>query len=560
MPSLIELVEKINSGDSVEANDLASYQESINSAERFLAHHAGATLQLRACHTHLHEALKAINFSDRKVLEQYVGLCGFLGRDELKAAPTVQFGRSAIERGETALGLEAIAQAVAADVSRGARWADERENGIELAKTYAKAAETIGWTPSAGGWSNTQTRIAYLVSSLGDDEPAARAAAAFAKAVNPKQFRLGIYSTEAYCRREKQHFSGEVAPAPASAKRGAATIARIKETKAGHWIAPTSAPAGADLAAAATALADQLVNDQTDVLIIDADASDAIAGVLCHWNVARAKLWIARRAPLYSTGLGAVAYLDAARLASDEQWWRQQGVSATCILEGVDLEAPLNEAPRRSAYGIPDSAVILTTCAEDVARTITPPMIDAIADVLKKHQQAVYLIVGAGETTGIRRRFEAAGVGKRIGYAGKRRDLPGFLKMADIYLAEFPASSPAGVMQAMTMSLPAIAMAAGQDLETAGIAAQIVGAEATIAPGETAGWSERVARLIRDVSHRQQQGKVARKRIEQLYRYDQTARSIEGLCERLIDGASTTATAASHAGAEAQSQPARKAA
>lgn len=558
MPSLIELVEKINAGDGIEAAELVSYQESVNSAERFLAHHAGATLQLRACHTHLHEALKAINFSDRKVLEQYVGLCGFLGRDELKAAPTVQFGRSAIERGEVALGLEAIAQAVAADISRSAKWADERENGIELDRSYARAAETMAWTPSAAGWSNTQTRIAYLVSSLGDDEPAARAAAAFAKAVNPKQFRLGIYSTEAFCRREKQQFSGEVAPAAGSAKRGAATIARIKETKAAHWIAPTTAPAGADLAAAAVALADQLVNDQTDVLIIDAEASDAIAGVLCHWNVARVKLWVARRAPLYSTSLGAVAYLDIARLSRDEHWWQQQGVAAASILEGVDLEAPLNEAPRRSAYGIPDSAVILATCVEDVTKTITPPMIDAIADVLKKHPQAVYLIVGAGETTAIRRRFEAAGVGKRIGYAGRRRDLPGFLKMADIYLAEFPVASPAGVMQAMTMSLPALAMAAGHDLETAGIAAQIVGGESTIAPGEIAGWGERVARLIRDVSHRQQQGRIGRKRIEQLYRYDQTARSIEGLCERLIDGA--TARDSAQGQPAASPQPARKAA
>ena len=83
MPSLIELVEKINAGDPIDAEELFAYQESSNSAERFLAHHAGAMLQLRACHTHFQEALKAINHSDRRVLEQYLGLCGFLGREEL---------------------------------------------------------------------------------------------------------------------------------------------------------------------------------------------------------------------------------------------------------------------------------------------------------------------------------------------------------------------------------------------------------------------------------------------------------------------------------------------
>ena len=111
MPSLIELVEKINSGDSLEPHELSGYQESPNSAERFLAHHAGATLQLRACHTHLYEALKAINFADRKVLEQYVGLCGFLA-EGLQVVVHSQFHAAAGER------LEAGGSRIAADVDR----------------------------------------------------------------------------------------------------------------------------------------------------------------------------------------------------------------------------------------------------------------------------------------------------------------------------------------------------------------------------------------------------------------------------------------------------------
>src|SRR5690606_20808987 len=202
--------------------------ESPNSAERFLAHHAGATLELRACHTHLYEALKAIDFADRKVLEQYVGLCGFLGREEMKTAPIVSFGRSAIDRGDTSLGLEAIAQAVAGDIARGARWSQERPAGIDLARAYAAAASAIGWSPASSGWSNTQTRIAYVVSSLGDEEPAARAAAAFARTIDRKQFRISISAPEAFCRRERQQFTAEVPFVPGSIKRGINTVARIK--------------------------------------------------------------------------------------------------------------------------------------------------------------------------------------------------------------------------------------------------------------------------------------------------------------------------------------------
>ena len=45
-----------------------------------------------------------------------------------------------------------------------------------------------------------------------------------------------------------------------------------------------------------------------------------------------------------------------------------------------------------------------------------------------------------------KRKFEAAGVGKRVGYTGRRKDLPGFLRVADVYLAEFPGAGATGVV------------------------------------------------------------------------------------------------------------------
>ena len=457
MPSLIELVEQVNAGESVDAADLCGYQTSANAAERFLAHHAGATLQLRSCHGHLFEALGAIDFADRKVLEQFVGLCGFLGRDEQRTAPMVRFGNSAIARGETALGLEAIASAVATDLSRGWAWSGDRGNLADLCRTYATAAATIGWSRLniGGSAGNGQTRLAYVVSSLADDEPAARAAAALARNLDDKNFRLGVYSTEAACRRDRQQFAeggfATAASSGGSAKRGGNTIARLGASKASHWIAPTTGPAGGDFAAAAVALAEQLADDKIDVVIFDCDPGDPLAGVASQWPVAKRKLWVARRVPLYGEGIDAVAYLDPTRCAADESWWRDRDATAVPLVEGVDLDAPVGEAPRRGAYGIPDSAVILTTAADDVARTVTPALVDAIADVLKKNPQAVYLLIGGGDAAPIRKRFDAAGVGKRVGYAGKRRDLPGFLKMADVYVAEFPEASPQGVLQAMSM-------------------------------------------------------------------------------------------------------------
>ena len=47
---------------------LEVYQESPNSAEKFLAHHARAMLDLRRAHQHMLQSLEAIDYSDQKVL------------------------------------------------------------------------------------------------------------------------------------------------------------------------------------------------------------------------------------------------------------------------------------------------------------------------------------------------------------------------------------------------------------------------------------------------------------------------------------------------------------
>lgn len=537
MPSLIEIVEKINRGEPIESPDLSSYQASSNTAERFLAHHAGATLQLRSSHQHLLEALQAIGFADRKVLEQYVGLCSFLDCEQQRTVPMVEFGKSAIARGETTLGLEALGQAVGADLWRGWQWTNDPGNLIDVAQQYAAAAERIGWKPAASGWSNTQPRIAYIVSSLGDDEPAARAAASFAAGIDEKQFRVSVYSTEAYYRRDKQQFGPNFSFAGSSGRRGTNILSRIKAAKAGPWIAPVND----DIGHAAISLADQLVADQVDLLIIDVDPSDAIAGTIVNWPVAKAKLSIARRAPLMSEALNGVCYLDGVRCESERGWWQQQGIRVESLIEGIDLDAPLAEAPRRVAYGIPDSAVILTTVSPDVSETISPVMVDTISAVLKRHPQAVYLLVGPGETAALRKRFDAAGVGKRVGYAGRRRDMPGFLKMADIYVAEFPGASMGGVLEAMSMGLPTVAYE-WDETATGSAATEFVGSETILRGRDPALAIDSIGQLIRNTGERQEQGRAMRRRVEQQFSYTQTVRALESLCGTLLKGEAPVAT------------------
>src|SRR5206468_698834 len=188
----------VNKGDIVDPAQLEIYQESSNSAEQFLAHHAQAMLDLRRAQQHMLHSLEAIDYSDQKVLNQFISVSGFLGLTDLRAAPVIKFGACAIARREYALGLEAIQNGVGYDLQHGGAYTGDRENCQFVATQYDRAAQSIGWSRNQPlEWNNKQTRIAYVVSGIADDDTSGRTIASLAKHHHTKRFKLQVYSTEA---------------------------------------------------------------------------------------------------------------------------------------------------------------------------------------------------------------------------------------------------------------------------------------------------------------------------------------------------------------------------
>src|SRR5438128_12604983 len=145
MASLMEIVERVNKGELIDPEQLEIYQESANSAEKFLAHHAHAMLDLRRAQQHMLQSLEAIDYSDQKVLNQFVAVSGFLGLSDLRAAPVIKFGACAIARREFALGLEAIQNGVSFDLSHSGSYTRDRENCLFVATQYERAAQCIAF-------------------------------------------------------------------------------------------------------------------------------------------------------------------------------------------------------------------------------------------------------------------------------------------------------------------------------------------------------------------------------------------------------------------------------
>lgn len=528
MPSLLELVEKINKGELIDAGLLEVYQESSNAAEKFLANHARAMLDLRRSHAFLLEALEAIDYADQKVLFQFLSVLGFLGLHEQRTQPVIRFGAAALNRRETALALEAIQSGVIQDLQQAnGSYIRDRENALFIAQQYERAAHTIAWSaPGKCDWTNPQLRIGYVTSSLADDDAAARLVSGLAKSFDGKDVKLHVYCTEANVRREKLHFN-QGPFTPASAKRGKETIELLARRKTPLWMAPVDQ----DLAACAKELANQIFKDQIDVLVVDASQGDPIAAVVANWNVAKAKLNLVRRSPLLTHAIDGVIYVEPSTLKADEPYFKSRHIPTHLLTECVE---PAGETPgnvNRTMFGIPEQSVILATVVNEADEPISPEFLDAMVHCLRQHPHAVLLTAGEGDVAPMKRRLESAGLSKRAGFVGKRKDLVDFLRMADVFVAPFPKSTSAGVLSAMAAGRAVVAMAG--DKSDPHSAQAFVGDEN--ATSDPVAYVERVGKLARDANLRAQIGEALKQRVAGQFTVEQTARTIEALCRSLVE-------------------------
>ncbi|MGF1632443.1 MAG: glycosyltransferase [Phycisphaerae bacterium] len=526
MPSLIEIVERVSRGDWVDAEKLEVYLESNNAAEKFLAHHARAMLDLRQCHRHMLTAMEAMDYADQKVLSQFIAVSGFLGLDEHRTAPMVKFGASAIGRREISLGLEAIQNGIALDLAAGGDFINSAADAEQVAMEYDRAAGMIDFRPAAQSWNHKIPRVAYLASAIADDEPTARTVIGWARHIDPKKVKLTVYSTEAGVRRDKQQFP-QASYVSSSRRRGSGTLEQLSAAKIDSWLAPTDV----ETTAAAKQLAEKLIEDQADIVIFDTTPADAIAAMLAAWPVAAAKVNLCRRTPMLNRGIQQVWFTDRQVQETHRYNLESRDVATHFVYEGIDASDIPAESARRGQYGIPDQAAVLATSGEDLDAGISEAMVEAIITVLRDNPQAVWLLVGPGELSWQKRRFEAAGVAKRIGFVGKRRDATSFLRMADVYVAESPRPTATGVLQAMAIEKPVAILAGEGRLHQAG---EFVGEENLIAGTRPMDLVRQINDLIRDRAFAATLGKTMGNRAGKLFGVCHTARKVEGLCGEMF--------------------------
>ena len=196
----------------------------------------------------------------------------------------------------------------------------------------------------------------------------------------------------------------------------------------------------------------------------------------------------------------------------------------TTIYSGMELDwfiAPAVEAEAaRLKWGIPASAKVVGTIARMVPVKGHDLLFEAMPDILRRHPDTWFLLVGDGPLTDeFRDRAKQMGIADRVVFCGlvPREEIPAALAAMD--LMAHPAlyeGLPRVLVQALAMGKPCVAFDADGTREV------VVSGETgyLITPGDAVAFAGAVNELLADHERRQRFGSAGRKRVDPAFRVE----------------------------------------
>lgn len=524
MLSLLESLERVRRNEAVPESDLRTCQNSPNAVERFLAHSALAMISMQAARDHQLDALRAIDYADRQVLQGLLELSRILEQPAGVAQAIVRHAVALVERKQWAAALEAISQAVRFDQAHLGELANDSDAWADICSAFENASRTLGRSVHAPRPAAGPLRVGFLTTSLVDHSPTQRLLDGWLRYANPDIATLRLYVTD-HAARLPRHSLQLCAPADPSSRSGAKCLADLKSRGIDPWIAPPDA----DAIQCSRMLTERLVRDQVELLIVDASLDDAAIGMTVAGRPVACQVAIQRGRPVPLSGLDEVLDVHAHLAFDQDPLLISRGIRSRAIFQGIDLgdAAPVS----RRDYGIADDAVVFMTCCEAPETSLSPAFLRMVARLLAEHPRAVYLLAAEGDLSRARAVFESTGVIRRVGFAGKLRDLPAFLAMTDLYLAEFPDSSREGVLTAMTCGKPVLILAGEHDRPGH---APFVGAPHAVV-GSPATLLDRCAAMLRDAQLRESVGATLKRRALERFSLRSTIDGLMSLAGAVAD-------------------------
>jgi len=202
------------------------------------------------------------------------------------------------------------------------------------------------------------------------------------------------------------------------------------------------------------------------------------------------------------------------------------------IRNGIRLSETKVTPIERKEFGLSLDMAIVGVVARLAKEKGHEYLLNAARIVIKEYPKAHFLIVGDGPQR--EKLVELAsnlGLKNHITFTGYRRDVLRVLALFDIFaLATLWEGLPVVILEAMMMAKPVVAtnVMGNPELVIDGVTGFLV------APRDREGLAERILKLLRDENLRKQMGGAGRRRIEEKFTIERTARETERLYEQLL--------------------------
>ena len=212
--------------------------------------------------------------------------------------------------------------------------------------------------------------------------------------------------------------------------------------------------------------------------------------------------WMYRR-------FAAVACISVAVAESLRAWVPEIERRITVIPNGVDVEAIADAVPADRRDLVPGCRGAVVLC---VGRFEAPKDYATVLRAMTGVPEAHLLLVGDGpDRPAMQALAERLGLQGRAHFPGRRRDVPGILKAADVFVQSSKWEGfGLAALEAMAAGVPVVAS------RVPGLAQLVEGAGLTFEPGDDAGLAACLNLLLSDVAQRKE---LARKGVERAAEY-----------------------------------------
>jgi glycosyltransferase involved in cell wall biosynthesis len=276
-----------------------------------------------------------------------------------------------------------------------------------------------------------------------------------------------------------------------------------------------------------------------DVAMFVASPACPVQAMMLHRRVAPVQVNMSIGLPLPVAGVDMIISNNPQTYQRDRGTYEQDGFVTRCVeTSGGDAQRGKDASKQdRLALAIPLEAKVLISVSNKLEhRMLAGNFAEKLLAFLQRRKDVCWIGVGRGEFSRIRELAVSRGVASRMLVVQNQTDPTPWVKMADVFLNEYPEGGGNSVIEAMGTGVPVVALHAGvRHAECIG--AILVGDQDSIRGNDTEKYWARVEAWVDDPQARADAGKRQQERALACLDYAAVGKQYQGhLLEALKRG------------------------